>query len=116
MAGKAEPKKMTLKMPKELEMPKMKDHQMFDRARIVELQNELQDNFKALKVTCNGRGGVGGVREHQRRRAPAVPTWKRQVFTVVFSKSRNRGGGRASPLGPSRLRGVGWGDFDRRSV
>lgn len=41
---------MTLKMPKELEMPKMKDHQMFDRARIVELQDELQDNFKALKV------------------------------------------------------------------
>eukprot|EP00752_Nemacystus_decipiens_P001789 g1728.t2 len=44
-----EPKKITLKMPKELEMPKMKDHQMFDRARIVELQDELQDNFKALK-------------------------------------------------------------------
>lgn len=41
---------MVLKMPKELEMPKMKDHQMFDRARIVELQDELQDNFKALKV------------------------------------------------------------------
>lgn len=47
----AEPKKMTLKMPKELEMPKMKDHQMFDRARIVELQDELQDKFKKLKVS-----------------------------------------------------------------
>lgn len=46
----AEPKKTTLKMPKELEMPKMKDHQMFDRVRIVELQDELQDNFKKLKV------------------------------------------------------------------
>lgn len=45
---------MTLKMPKELEMPKMKDHQMFDRARIVELQDELQDNFKALKVGLDG--------------------------------------------------------------
>lgn len=41
---------MVLKMPKELEMPKMKDHQMYDRVRIVELQDELQDKFKALKV------------------------------------------------------------------
>lgn len=51
---------MTLKMPKELEMPKMKDHQMFDQARIVELQDELQDNFKALKVSgmrCGMREG-----------------------------------------------------------
>lgn len=55
----AEPKKMTLKMPKELEMPKMKDHQMFDRARIVELQDELQDNFKALKVSGMGAGLSG---------------------------------------------------------
>lgn len=38
-------------MPKELEMPKMKDHQMFDRVRIVELQDELQEKFKALKVS-----------------------------------------------------------------
>lgn len=52
----AEPKKITLKMPKELEMPKMKDHQMFDRVRIVELQDELQDNFKKLKVS--GKAGA----------------------------------------------------------
>ena len=45
-----EPKKTMLKLPKELDMPAMKDHQMFDRPRIVQLQNELQDKFKALKV------------------------------------------------------------------
>lgn len=39
-----------LKLPKELDLPAMKDHQMFDRPRIVQLQNELQDKFKALKV------------------------------------------------------------------
>lgn len=39
-----------MKLPKELEMPQMKDHQMFDRERIVQLQDELQDKFKELKV------------------------------------------------------------------
>lgn len=48
--GGAEPKLKVTKLPKELELPQMKDHQMFDRPRIVELQNELQDKFKSLKV------------------------------------------------------------------
>lgn len=52
-----EPKKMILKLPKELELPRMKDHQMFDRVRIVELQDQLQDKFKALKVGGITRGG-----------------------------------------------------------
>lgn len=42
-----------MKLPKELELPQMKDHQMFKRERIVALQEELQDRFKELKV-----GGV----------------------------------------------------------
>lgn len=41
---------MMMKLPKELDLPQMKDHQMFDRPRIVQLQNELQDKFKSLKV------------------------------------------------------------------
>lgn len=55
-----------MKLPKELELPRMKDHQLFDRARIVQLQDLLQDKFKALKVcytTLNVWGGNGcGVR------------------------------------------------------
>lgn len=49
-----------LKLPKELELPRMKDHQMFRRVRIVQLQEELQDKFKALKVgePFPPRGGV----------------------------------------------------------
>lgn len=39
-----------MKLPKELELPQMKDHQMFKRERIVVLQEELQDRFKELKV------------------------------------------------------------------
>ena len=39
-----------MRLPKELDLPQMKDHQMFDRPRIVQLQNELQDKFKSLKV------------------------------------------------------------------
>lgn len=46
----SEPKKSILKLPKELELPQMKDHQMFKRERIVVLQEELQDRFKELKV------------------------------------------------------------------
>lgn len=55
-----EPKKIAVKLPKELEAPQMKDHQMFDRERLVYLQDKLQDKFKALKVKSMGSGGGGG--------------------------------------------------------
>lgn len=49
-----EPKKTTVRLPKDLELPQMKDFQMFDRDRLVELQNELQDKFKELRVRACG--------------------------------------------------------------
>ncbi|CAM9364785.1 unnamed protein product [Ectocarpus fasciculatus] len=87
----AEPKKMVLKMPKELEMPKMKDHQMFDRARIVELQDELQDNFKALKdrgtkIPVDGADiasmllSADKVKERAELIAQGFPGWTRQHY------------------------------------
>lgn len=51
LCATAEPKKTTVKIPKELELPQMKDYQMYDRERLVELQNELQDRFKELRVS-----------------------------------------------------------------
>lgn len=51
----AEPKLKVTKLPKELELPQMKDHQMFDRPRILQLQQELQNKFKSLKVSPRRR-------------------------------------------------------------
>ena len=52
-----------IKLPKELELPQMKDYQMFKRERIVALQEKLQDKFKSLKV----RG-----KKTEKRNAPCV--------------------------------------------